>query len=122
AWREVHRRRAPRHAVDPDGLASVARRGRRRGHESSHRGALDPPDRGGRGADPRLLIRSPPEREPADERPPGTRDRGALPRSVPDDYDPCMGVDREPRAPALLHPIAVAALAVLLLNDHALKG
>jgi hypothetical protein len=33
-----------------------------------------------------------------------------------------MGVDREPRAPALLHPIAVAALAVLLLNDHALKG
>lgn len=33
-----------------------------------------------------------------------------------------MGVDRQHSAPALLHPIAVASLAVLLLNDHVLKG
>jgi hypothetical protein len=33
-----------------------------------------------------------------------------------------MGVDRQHSAPALLHPIAVASLAVFLLNDHVLKG
>jgi hypothetical protein len=33
-----------------------------------------------------------------------------------------MGDDRQHSAPALLHPIAVASLAVLLLNDHVLKG
>src|SRR4029079_14312737 len=52
ARREVHRRRAPRDAVDPDGLAAIAVSRRRRGHESRHRGALDAADRGGRGADP----------------------------------------------------------------------
>ena len=41
ARREVHRRRAARDAVDPDGLAPVAGRGRRRGHEPGDRGAVD---------------------------------------------------------------------------------
>ena len=53
ARREVHRRRAARDAVDPDGLAALAGRRRRRGHEPGDRRALDAADRGGRGADPR---------------------------------------------------------------------
>ena len=49
AGREVHRRRAPRHALDPDGLAALARRRRRRGHPPRHRRAPHRAARGGRG-------------------------------------------------------------------------
>ena len=49
ARREVHRRRAPGHALDPDGLAALARGGRRRGHGAGDRRSLDPLDRGRRG-------------------------------------------------------------------------
>ena len=46
---QVHRRRAARHALDPDGQPALARGGRRRGHGTGDRGALDAPDRGRRG-------------------------------------------------------------------------
>ena len=42
ARREVHGRRAPRHAVDPHGQPALAGGRRRRGHEPRHRRALGP--------------------------------------------------------------------------------
>ena len=50
AGRQVHRRRAARHAVDPDGQPALAGRRRGRGHRARDRRALDALDRGRRGA------------------------------------------------------------------------
>ena len=67
ARREVHRRRAARDALDPHGLAAVARGGRRRGPEAGDGGALDAHGRGGRGAAPRRVggAREPGRRDAA---------------------------------------------------------
>ena len=58
AGRQVHRRRAARDALDPDGQPALAGGGRRRGHGTGDRRALDPPDRGRRGDAQRRLMSS----------------------------------------------------------------